>query len=309
MSASISSPTAKRPVLSEISNSINSPTKRKLGLAAIKEHDVDCSKKRVRYDSEGKENHTIPIHLDEGKMGLTEDLQVEAASGTKAVSLHLASQSDRTVSRPEPEDNYLEDSAENNPHSEATVTDPDLPSSSSGLGEQRLASNLQSTSKNSPIIHDVEDSARVAVSSLKCRLQLAMYKLRSHKEDLSYKSLVPRQLLSGKVEERQSTSLRPLNSQCAAPKPMTSNLSDERSHPGLLVRSSSGSSITETPIRRNYDEQESPAPGARRIDPYLAGERLPGIQARDPVTSQGFMLPPISSLTPASASRLGNWLL
>lgn len=284
----VSSPvTTQRVVLREIGEYTNSPAKRKIASGSDVQEDATheiIANKRLRFGCENKESaverETLGSKLIEIVRSITADKTL------------VDKQSDDVeTQQPRPEE-ILAD----HPQSEATVTDPDLPSSGSEhAGKQ--STPMPPTQAARPAVTLVDNATvRQAASNLKCRLQLAMYKLKSHKEDLSYKNLLPRQLISGKVEERTFESHHALrtHTSSATPKPVASNFSNERS----LQRSSSGNdSITETPIRRHYSLNQDARARTQNNPMYPSGERLPDIvDASQSDSARLYNLPPISSL-------------
>lgn len=310
MNARASPAVAQRLVLGEIGNCIHSPTKRKLESRQSQtttQEDYQINNKRLRFDNDAKENNP---GLG-GGLGFTKASGLEKIEDSRVpIDNDLVCRGDRIEISGEP----IEDPLPDHPQSEATMTDPDLPSSSSGRGDVQLTPKSSIVPVRAQTMSSESDSIRLAATNLKCRLQLAMYKLKSHKEDLSYKHLVPRQLLSGKVEERIVASQYPIctQSQTTTPKAIASNFSNERSNPGFMLRSSSGNdSITETPIRRHYDlDLHTPASCKQGTSSYFSGEKLPAIiEKPDSSAARVHSLPSISSLERALAGPLQGQVL
>lgn len=261
---------AVRTILGEIGNTttLNSPKKRKYAAITSEKHlcldGNDGKKSRVgKGDEENQAAHTTTKTPTKGR-----------GSG---LDLHDIVTSQETLA--------------DNPESQDTIPDPDLPSSSSDkVPPEQLTTPPRSQIEDR---HDTKrtghsNSAKVMASNLKCRLGLAMYKLRCHKEELSYKRLLPRQeprlvVGSGASPASQPPPERPLlTASLKTPKAMTSNVSNERSIPRLMHRSSSGdASISETPVRRNYKMGLSSPPDSHETLPRYMGMRLPDIRGGD----------------------------
>lgn len=276
------SPLRMRTVLGEISHSssVASLNKRKFDAVDARPEGDLKSPQKARKMSE-KENA--------GAMAETEVLHVRSPTS------HELKASQETLA--------------DNPESQDTIPDPDLPSSSS---DRQPPAQLKTPPRSElreggrTITRDNPGSAQTIASSMKCRLKLAMYKLSCHKEELNYKKLLPRPakplavgtLPTPATQPPQLPQPRNLSTQLSTPKPITSNISNERTLPRLMQRSSSGdASISETPIRRNYKMGLSSPPNSREQLPQYRGVRLPGIQMSEETSkTKHLRLPSISAL-------------
>ncbi|CCG83947.1 protein of unknown function [Taphrina deformans PYCC 5710] len=208
-----------------------------------------------------------------------------------------------------------------NPESQDTIPDPDLPSSSSDrqpAAQLKTPPGSEVREDGRTVTRDNAGSTQTIASNLKCRLKLAMYKLSCHKEELNYKKLLPRParpltvgtLPTPATQPPQRPQPRNLSTQLSTPKPITSNISNERTLPRLMQRSSSGdASISETPIRRNYKMGLSSPPDSREQLPQYLDVRLPGIQRSEEANkTKHYRLPSISALGSYTnpGSEVGN---
>lgn len=284
------SPLKQRTVLGDIGNTpgANSPTKRKRMADSELDGERLVAPKRIRPYDEEKENTGFVVEIR--AMG-----EQTGASPAKISPRREASHDGLQISA-------SQQTLPDNPDSQDTIPDSQLPSSGSEQPDNHLLATPPATQRRQ--VGTTIDNKQLA-SNIKCRLQLAMYKLKSHKEDLSYKSLLPRTLISGKVAAPPTPPTRAagpaiLGSRLKTPAPVTSNISNERTLPNLMHRSSSNdASISETPIRRNYGLNTglSSPPDSRESLPHYTDIKLPGIndshKSKIPI---GFTLPPISAL-------------
>lgn len=263
---------------------MNSPTKRKIcQVVAVKEsEDV---RKKLRFgqgQGTGQENHVEARQI----------LQPETSNCDQA---GITSTQETMADHPESQD---------------TITDTEIPSSGSDRTYE-IPSLPQTAKKDSTAVVQTNESI---ASSIKRRLQLAMYKLKSHKEDIDYRKLVPRQLISGRVENVAQPTSRPiaqpspraLASHLSTPKPVNSIVSNERTLPRLMQRSSSGdASITETPIRRNYQVGLHSPPESHAGLPRYGSVKLPSILGTHDIgqSQEVYSLPSISALGAISQSK------
>lgn len=274
------SPKQTRTVLGEISNIsvLTTPKKRKLVTMEDSDHDVKLdTHKRTRIMLE-KEN--IELAADEEGSSVTIVIPYEVKASQETLADH--------------------------PESQDTIPDPDLPSSSS----DRHPPNQLETPPRSEIVETqstikraVPADAHAIASNMKCRLKLAMYKLQCHKEELNYKSLMPRPPRDLKIGSLPTPATQPpqpqnLTAHLNTPKPITSNMSNVRTLPKVMQRSSSGdASISETPIRRNYNLGLSSPPDSQEQLPQFLGVRLPDIKTPiEDGKSRHYRLPSISAL-------------